>query len=468
MTEGVTHEVKVQIPVGTPLPVVLGEHVSMRKGALLNCKLLYPVYADNDLVIPKGSMVKGSVVALKPDKSRRVRGRLWGDFTPFHTPVVRFDEVLLPDGEAERIVSDDAANGAPVLHLTTPVKVTVHSLIGEQIAQAKEHARDTVELVTAPGLGDRLKQLLYRQLPYHPERIDRGTMWTATLAKPLTLTATLRGPAPVAAPQIPAAAKPVETKKHPVELLERPEVRLQDAEGKVSTGAAGDAVTKPEAAPPDVGQKPIQLDAYLEETISSANEKAGDTFEARVAQPVFNADHSIAVPEGAILVGRITVAKPAKIFGRSGKLRFDFRELKMPGPGQSQHILGTLAGADTNAAQSLKIDTEGGVESKPKNRMIVPLVLTFLAGRALDDDGSVAGHAAVASNGFGIIGRVVGIAAGSRNLAAGIGFYAAGLSFYTRWIARGQNVTFVKNTRIEVTTSSRPNLMPVPVVPMTK
>jgi hypothetical protein len=62
----------------------------------------------------------------------------------------------------------------------------------------------------------------------------------------------------------------------------------------------------------------------------------------------------------------------------------------------------------------------------------------------------------------------VGIAAGSRNLAAGIGFYAAGLSFYTRWIAHGHNVTFVKNTRIEVITASRPNLLPVPAVPMAK
>jgi hypothetical protein len=454
---GSTYQVKVEVPAGTPLPVELGGHVPMRKGMLLNCKLLYPVYADNDLVIPKGSMVKGSVIALRPDKSRRLKGRLWGDFTPFHTPVVRFTEVVLPDGVAESIVSDDAADGAPVLHLTTPVKVTAHSLIMRQIMQFKAQAKESLDMMTAPGRGDRLAQFLYQQLPYHPERIDAGTMWTVTLEKPLTLEATLpestTAKKPIVAPVTPKT-------KHPIALLKRPGVKAQET--ATAASVLGD-VAKSEG--PAMGQKPISLDAYLEQTISSANESAGNTFDAVVAEPVFNAKHRIVVPQGALLEGTITEAKPAKWFGRSGKLRFDFRELKMPGGGSTQPVLGTLAGADTNAAQNMKIDVEGGVQSKPKDRVIVPLMLTFLAGRALDDDGSIAGHAAVSSNGFGIIGRVVGILAGSRNLAAGIGFYAAGLSLYERWIARGQNVTFVKNTRIEVSTTSTSNLLPVPAVP---
>jgi len=59
----------------------------------------------------------------------------------------------------------------------------------------------------------------------------------------------------------------------------------------------------------------------------------------------------------------------------------------------------------------------------------------------------------VASNDFGIVGRIVGIVASSRNLAAGIGSCAAALSFYDRWVARGHDVVFRKDTRIEVTTS---------------
>jgi hypothetical protein len=49
----------------------------------------------------------------------------------------------------------------------------------------------------------------------------------------------------------------------------------------------------------------------------------------------------------------------------------------------------------------------------------------MLAGRALDEDGNLTLQTGVASNGFGLIGRIVGIAVGDRNLAAGLGYYAA-------------------------------------------
>jgi hypothetical protein len=110
------------------------------------------------------------------------------------------------------------------------------------------------------------------------------------------------------------------------------------------------------------------------------------------------------------------------------------------------------------------MDSEGGVQPKSQNRVIVPLVLTLLAGRALDDDGSRVAQSAVASNGFGIVGRIVGMAASSRNVAAGIGIYGAALSFYDLWLARGHDVVFVKNTRIEITTTPTRNPMNAPSV----
>ena len=47
------------------------------------------------------------------------------------------------------------------------------------------------------------------------------------------------------------------------------------------------------------------------------------------------------------------------------------------------------------------------------------------------------------------------MAEGSRNYAAGIGFYGAALSVYDLWLARGHNVVFGKETRIEITTTPR-------------
>ncbi len=411
----------VQIPSGTPLPVQLSKHVPLKKGQALNCHLMYPVYAKNKVAIPAGSILRGTVLALNPDRSRRIHGRLWGDFTPFNIPVVHFDELLLPNGDVQRIVSSEATNGAPVLHLSTPAASKSRSLVSRQLSQVKQQAKNAAALVTSPGRKDRLVQLLYRQLPYHPQRIESATMWTVTLAQPLTLT----------------------------------EDQTPDQAQKTAgvTTVAPPKATPKSSSPtkvPAEDKKAWHLSAYLQQTISSETQKKGDTFDAVVAAPIFKPDHTVEIPEGSVLLGTITQSKPARFFGRAGKLRFDFRELRLPGA-VSQPVQGTLAGADSSKSQKLQIDSEGGVQPQPQNRVIVPLVLTLLASRALDTDGNMTANSAVSSNGFGIVGRVVGIVSGSSYVAAGIGFYAAAVSVGERWLVHGQNVAFVKNTRIEVT-----------------
>lgn len=405
----------VEIPAGTPLAVTLIDHAPMKVGAPLNCKLIYPVYADNQLAIPAGAIVRGKVVALNSDRSRRIHARLRGDFTPFHIPVVRFSELVSADGTTEQIAGGDATDGTPVLHLSPPASRTPGSLIGQQIEQMKDYAKNTVDEVTAPGRTDRLVQFFYKQLPYHPERIEAATTWTVALAQTL--------------------AVKVDDKGDPKHGSQSAGTLKQEASAKAS----------------DSERPAWHIRAYLQQTISSANEKPGNTFEAVVAEPIFNPDHTMAVPEGSVLVGTITRAKAARSFGRKGKLRFDFRELRLPGAAP-ERVSGTLAAADSDKAQKLTMDSEGGVEPKPQNRVIVPLLLSVLASRVLDEDSSQVGSAAIGSNGFGLVGRVIGMAGGSRGVAAGIGFYGAGVAFSERWLVHGQNVAFVKNTRIEVTT----------------
>jgi hypothetical protein len=419
----------VRIPSGTPLSVELLQHVPMRAGEQLTGRLLYPVYIENKIALPADTIVRGNVIQLDSDRSHRIHSRLRGDFTPFHIPVVKFEQVVLPNGDVERIVSDSTRDGVSILRLSPPPNNPKGSFIRRQIAAEKQRVKDTVELFTKPGRGDRLVQFMYTQLPYHPERIDKATSWTVELSQPLDLK--LNGD------------PPADTKA----TVTHPQNRQNSKKG-------------PEAPPP-LQQAEWRLRAYLQHTIDSASERPGNTFQASVAEPVFDTNHILVVPEGSVLVGQITQAKPARSFGRQGKLRFRFRELRFPS-GFSQPVEGTLAGADSNKAANLQIDSEGGVHPKTQNRVIVPLVLTLLAGRALDNDGSAAAHGAVASNGFGIVGRVVGIVATSRNVAAGIGIYGAALSFYDLWIARGHNVVFPKNTRIEITTTPTRNPMNVP------
>ena len=179
--------ISIQIPSTTPLSVQLPHHLPMKAGEPLEGRLLYPVYVDNQIAIPADTVLRGSVIQLDSDRSRRIHSRLRGDFTPFHIPVVRFDQLILPDGTRRPIVSDSAKDGVPILRLSPPPGKKKGSFVTRQIAQGKQQLKDTAALFTKPGRGDRLVQFIYSQLPYHPERIETGTSWTIELVQPLTL-----------------------------------------------------------------------------------------------------------------------------------------------------------------------------------------------------------------------------------------------------------------------------------------
>jgi hypothetical protein len=173
-----------------------------------------------------------------------------------------------------------------------------------------------------------------------------------------------------------------------------------------------------------------------------------------VVEPVFNKNNELVVPQDSVLEGKVTAARAARSLGRNGKLRFTFQEVRFPQVGrQTVQVQGSLTGATAESAQGLSIDAEGTVSPRNQSSAIAPLLLTVLAGRALDEDGNITAQTGVASNGFGAIGRVVGVAAGDRNLAAGIGYYAAALSFYENFLRRGRDVVFPRNTRVEIETN---------------
>src|SRR5208337_4923926 len=122
-----------------------------------------------------------------------------------------------------------------------------------------------------------------------------------------------------------------------------------------------------------------------------------------------------------------------------------FQEVHFP-EGVSKLVEGSLSGATTEKTQNLSLDAEGTVTPRNQASAVAPILLTMLAGRALDQDGNMSVQTSVASNGFGFAGRIVGVAAGNYNLAAGIGFYAAGLSFYDNFLHTGRDVVFPKDT----------------------
>ena len=139
-------------------------------------------------------------------------------------------------------------------------------------------------------------------------------------------------------------------------------------------------------------------------------------------------------------------------------LHFDFRQLILP-TGTTQNVQVSLTGVDSAAGQNLALDSEGQVKPKPQNKLLVPFTLLVLAARPLDVDRGDAtsgafGKDAVASNSLGVIGFIVGIAAGQRNIAAGFGYYGAAISIYERWVKRGREVNFPRDTRLVLQTTS--------------
>jgi hypothetical protein len=392
-----------ELPQGTSLQVEITRHYPMKAGEAIEGRLLHPIYAQGRLVVPENTALHGQVVALEPDSPTRWHGRLRGDFTPFHTVQVRFDELMLPGGPLS-ISTTTAENGAPVLHLSAPGAMPKQSFISREWTQAKGQMHDRVAYFTAPGFGDRALQVLYHQLPYHPERIAAHTAWSFELT------------APLAVPDPPATPDPV---------------RSAPPAGKPETWA---------------------VHALLTRDLTSARAHAGDPVDALVVEPVFDHDKQLVVPQGSTLIGKVTSAKAARSFGRNGKLRFTFQQVRFP-EGFGRAVEGSLAGAATEKSQNLTLDAEGTITPRNQSSAIAPILLTLLAGRALDEDGNLTAQTGVASNGFGLVGRIVGVVAGDRNLAAGIGFYAAGLSFYENFLRSGRDVVFPKDTRIEIETN---------------
>jgi hypothetical protein len=413
------------IPAGTPLPVQIGQHLPMRVGQSIRAQLIYPVYAENAVLLPAGTTIVGTVETLHSDHAHRVTARLRGDFTPFRIPVVRFTAIVLPDGSTLPIATGTATDGAPIYRLVAPPP-RKGGFVRQQWNNGVQILRDKLAIITGPDKRDRLVQLLYTQLPYHPQRIEKNTAWTVETSDVISLP-------PLPPPTTESTPPPVP------------------------------------ASTPDRGPPAWIIQAYLGDKVSSATSRSGQEIKATVAEPIYNPDRSIAVPQGATLIGAITQARPARRFGRAGTLHFDFRQLVLPG-GATQNVQASLTGADSAAGQNLALDSEGQVKPKPQDKLLVPLALIILAARPLDVDkgdgaGGGFGKDAVASNSLGIIGFIIGTAAGQRNIAAGIGYYGAAISIYERWIKRGREVTFARDTRLVIQTTPRSGAVLKPASP---
>lgn len=87
------------VPVGTLLPVSLNTYLNTKNtqvGDTFYADTTYPIWIQQRLVIPRGSIVKGTVTQVEKPGKMSGKGRM----------AVRFDSILLPNGVERALVAD--------------------------------------------------------------------------------------------------------------------------------------------------------------------------------------------------------------------------------------------------------------------------------------------------------------------------------------------------------------------------
>jgi hypothetical protein len=433
-------KISINVPPGAPLRVYLTKRLPKRLGAPVEAKIMEPVFAFDREVVPAGTVAQGAVSRVRPvGRWQRVRAILNGDFTPLHTAEVEFTSLTLPDGRtlATHTVQAPAMNSIYTELPKNPKhqKAQPQNQNGGILGTAKQTAKDQVsgainartrgiaDIVRAPNKKEKLVDLFWSKLPYHPQYYRRGTRFDAPLRDSLQFgIATIR----------------------PVDIAE------------AGSPPRPDSVVR------------VRLLTVLD----SASAKPGETVQAVVAAPLFSPEHKLVLPEGTQLTGTVVMAKKARSFHRAGQLRFNFQKVDLPPelanlrPAAPLKTQASVAAAEGNGTVPIKVDSEGGVQAKEsKTRFIAPVISLMLATRAGDNDAghhhdagatgdsNISGRTLGGGLGFGLLGSA--LSQSSRYVGMAFGYYGLAWSVYSSVVARGGEVQFDKNAMMDIKFGAR-------------
>jgi hypothetical protein len=449
--------VQLTVSSGVPLRLYLTSRVYKKTGKPVQAKVLDPVFAFDREVIPAGSLVNGTVSRVQPvRKLQRFQAIVNGDFTPLRKAFLSFDTLTLPDGtrrplttvetlSLNTIYTEPRKKKTPDKKAQTAPQSQNNGILGTAKTAAKDKIKSTIDarsrgfadIVRGPNKKERLVDLLWSRLPYHPQYLRRGTRVDAALRDDLAFGN---------------------------ELLKTADLF------ELATQPAADAVAHVRLLTPLDSHTAVQ----------------GNPVEAVLSAPLFSAGHKLVLPEGTRILGAIVVAKKARSFHRSGQLRFNFQSLELPpaiaewqrqaapaavAPDPPRALAlktqAVLDQAEGGGPASVKIDSEGGVRAQEsKTRFLAPAISFVLASRAADNDAGR--HHAAATNGDGNIdGRTLGGGLGFGMLGAAVsqsspyvgmafGYYGLAWSVYRSVFAKGGEVQFDRNAMMDVRFSTRP------------
>jgi hypothetical protein len=419
--------VPMSVEAGTPIKVALDSEVRVRNvGQAIHGKTMEPVYGFDKLLIPSGTVVNGKVSAIDPvPKMARTMQATNGNFSPLRKVHVQFDELLMADGRtiALHTVASPAPDGVLRFVSANAAEKTNTNKVQEATSNKASATRralqqqwkDLQKKLHEPGKMHKVKRLVFAQLPVHPQYMDVGTSFNASLLQPLDF---------------------------------------------------GTEALKPEALT-DIGTPPPTgsvVHARLETSLSSATAKKGDPIEAVITEPLVVSDHLI-LPEGSVITGSVVQVQPARRLGKNGQLRILFHQVAPPN-GIEQKVETNLEGVSVAKGESLKLDSEGGAQvTTPRTRYLITGIQVMLAASQASPDrdagqggqsvGEAGGGAVSGASGFKLVGMVVGIAAHSRVVSAGFGSYGAAISIYYHFLARGRDVVYPKDMAMVIGLGTR-------------
>jgi hypothetical protein len=428
---GLPGAIPLEVPAGTPLPVVLDQEVRIQKvGQPIHGKIAEPVYAFDKLVVPAGSEVTGSVTRIgRVSALKRTFAALDANFSPSRNVEITFDQLVLPDGRRVPLRTQVSPASQGILQFATATESENQNkerkesaavkLASEKVSEKKKEINreweTAKEQVTAPGKLHRLKRLAIAELPYHPQYLDAGTRFNAELLDPLNFG---------------------------TEELTPEKVHMVG-----TTPAAGSIIH-----------------ALLKTPLSSASVQKGAEVEAVMTEPLFT-DTQLILPEGTLLKGSVLQVQPARRLHRNGQLRIVFHEI-VPPESVEQHVEASLEGVEVKDDEHLTLDSEGGAQAiTPKTRYLTTGISLALAAVSFLPDGDagsagqsaleVGGRAANGASGFRVIGFVTGALIRSRPLASAFGTYGATMSVYDHFLSRGHDVVYPKDTAMAIGFGSR-------------
>jgi hypothetical protein len=424
--------IALEVPVGTPLPVVLDSEVRLQKaGQKIHGKIAEPVYAFDKLVVPAGSEVMGSVTRIsRVPAMKRTEAALDGNFSPTRDVEIAFDQLKLPDGTLVSLRTKVSPASQGVLQFATAAdakdqdkKLKVNAaakLASDKLSEKKREITQEWETakqqIRAPGKLHKLKRIAISELPFHPQYIDVGTRFNVELLDPLNFG----------------------TEELTAEKIQL--VGTTPAEGSI-------------------------IHALLRTPLNSASAQKGEEVEAVMTEPLLNNSHLV-LPVGTVLKGSVLQVQPARSLHRNGQLRIVFHQV-VPPQAAEQQVEASLEGVEVKGDENLSLDSEGGAQATtPKTRYLTTGISIAIAAFSDDD---LLNRTLDGASGYRFVGLLVGLAARSRVFAYATGAYGASMSIYGNFLSRGHDVVYPKDTAMAIGFGSRvtgaPKVAPQTLLP---